>query len=135
MNYVTRNVKDVIVSSYHFIKNLDLWRGNMFREYVESFLNNEILYNHFWAHIVDFWKMHEPYIFFVTYEEMKRDLAGVLQRLCVFLERPQLTKEELEKTVEHLSFESMKSKRIRYNIHTVHIEINRKNKHTNLTYS
>ncbi|XP_023307676.2 luciferin sulfotransferase-like [Lucilia cuprina] len=118
MIYVARNVKDVIVSSYHFIKNLDLWRGNSFQEYVEDFLNNEILYTHFWSHIVDFWKMrNEPFIFFVTYEEMKRDLAGVLQRLCTFLERPQLTQEQLLKTVEHLSFGSMK-----------------KNKFTNLTY-
>lgn len=111
MIYVARNVKDVIISSYHFISKLDLWRGNSLQEYVEDFLNNDILYTHFWSHIVDFWKMrHEPFIFFVTYEEMKRDLAGVLQRLCTFLERPQLTKEELEKVLEHLSFGSMKSK-------------------------
>ncbi|KAI8117270.1 Sulfotransferase 1 family member D1 [Lucilia cuprina] len=118
MIYVARNVKDVIVSSFHFVKNLDMWRGDNFHDYVDDFLNNEIIYTHFWAHIVDFWKMrNESFIFFVTYEEMKRDLAGVLQRLCTFLERPQLTTEELEKTIKHLSFGNMKE-----------------NKQTNLTY-
>ena len=106
---MARNVKDVIVSSFHFVKNLDMWRGATFPEFVEDFLSNKIIYTHFWAHIVDFYKMrNEPYIFFVTYEEMKRDLAGVLQRLCTFLDRPQLTEDELAKTVKHLSFGNMK---------------------------
>ncbi|KAM7355798.1 sulfotransferase 1E1-like isoform 2-T2 [Cochliomyia hominivorax] len=116
--YVARNAKDVIVSSYHFVKNLDMWRGDSFEEYVDDFLNDEIIYTNFWAHIVDFWQMrHEPFIFFVTYEEMKRDLANVLQRLCTFLERPQLTEKEMQVLLKHLSFDSMK-----------------KNKTTNLTY-
>ncbi|XP_037826777.1 sulfotransferase 1 family member D1-like [Lucilia sericata] len=115
--YVARNAKDVIVSSFHFVKNLDMWRGDNFHDYVDDFLNNEIIYTHFWSHIVDFWKMrNEPFIFFVTYEEMKRDLANVLQRLCVFLERPQLSEKEMEGLLQHLSFDSMK-----------------KNKKTNLT--
>ncbi|XP_037826772.1 sulfotransferase family cytosolic 1B member 1-like [Lucilia sericata] len=109
--YVARNVKDVIVSSYHFVKNLQMWHGANFHEYVEDFLNNDIIYTHFWSHIVDFWKMrNEPFIFFVTYEEMKRDLPNVLKRLCVFLERPQLSETEMEGLMQHLSFDSMKSK-------------------------
>lgn len=108
---MARNVKDVIVSSFHFVKNLGMWHGDNFQDYVEDFLNNEIMYTHFWSHIVDFWKMrHESFIFFVTYEEMKRDLSDVLQRLCNFLERPQLTKEEMQGLLQHLTFDSMKSK-------------------------
>lgn len=88
-----------------------MWRGDSFQDYVDDFLNNEIIYTNFWAHIIDFWKMrHEPFIFFVTYEEMKRDLAGVLQRLCDFLERPKLSEEEMKGLLQHLSFDSMKSK-------------------------
>ena len=107
---MARNAKDAIVSSYHFVKNLGMWRGDNIQDYVEDFLNDEIMYSNFWTHIVDFYEMrHEPFIFFVTYEEMKRDLGGVLQRLCVFLERPQLMEEELVTLLDHLSFESMKS--------------------------
>lgn len=108
---MARNVKDVIVSSYHFVKDMGMWSGTNFHDYVDDFLNNEIYYTNFWAHIVDFWKMrHEPFIFFVTYEEMKRDLANVLQRLCNFLDRPELTAEEMAELLQHLSFDSMKSK-------------------------
>lgn len=39
---------------------------------------------------------------------MKKDLAGVIRKLCIFLERPQLTEEEMEKTLQHLTFKSMK---------------------------
>ncbi|XP_065361013.1 sulfotransferase 1E1-like [Calliphora vicina] len=107
--YVARNAKDVIVSSFHFVKNLGMWRGDNFSDYVEDFLNNEILYANFWSHIVDFWQMrNEPFIFFVTYEEMKRDLEQVLKRLSTFLDKPQLTKEEMEGLLKHLSFDSMK---------------------------
>lgn len=67
------------------------------------------MYTNFWTHIVDFWKMrNEPHIFFTTYEEMQRDLPGVLQKLCAFLERPQLTVEETDNMLNHLSFENMK---------------------------
>uniref|UniRef100_A0A1I8P1X2 Sulfotransferase domain-containing protein n=1 Tax=Stomoxys calcitrans TaxID=35570 RepID=A0A1I8P1X2_STOCA len=108
--YVARNCKDVIVSSYHFVKNLGLWGGENIEDFAHDFMNNEILYTSYWDHVVDFWKMrNEPYIFFTTYEQMQRDLGGVIQKLCSFLERPQLSPEQLEEMVKHLTFESMKS--------------------------
>ena len=88
-----------------------MWKGDNMHDYVEDFMNNDIIYTSYWSHVVDFWKMrNEPFIFFVTYEEMKRDLVGVLRRLSDFLERPQLTEDEMVKLVQHLSFDSMKSK-------------------------
>lgn len=99
-----------MVSSYHFTKNLGMWTGDNIADFVEDFINNDIVYTSFWSHIVDFWKMrNEPFIFFVTYEEMQKDLAGVLRRLCTFLELPQLTDDEMVTLVQHLSFDSMKS--------------------------
>ncbi|XP_073836856.1 sulfotransferase 1 family member D1-like [Musca autumnalis] len=107
--YVARNCKDVVVSAYHFAKNLQLWRGDNIEDFVNDFLNDNILYCNYWTHIVDFWKMrNEENIFFVTYEEMKRDLGGVIRRLCAFLQRPQLSEEELLHTVDYLSFNKMK---------------------------
>lgn len=107
---MARNCKDVIVSSYHFLKKLGLWTGDNIEDYIEDFIHDELNYTNYWNHIVDYWRMrNEPHIFFVTYEEMKRDLAGVIRGLCDFLERPQLTAEEMAKTVEHLSFDKMKS--------------------------
>ncbi|XP_073836573.1 sulfotransferase 1 family member D1-like [Musca autumnalis] len=107
--YVARNCKDVIVSSYHFLKNLGAWVGDNIDDFATDFMNNETIYTCFWAHIVDFWQMrNEPNIFFTTYEEMKRDLAKVIEKLCTFLERPQLKGEEMENILNHLSFENMK---------------------------
>ncbi|XP_075161038.1 sulfotransferase 1E1-like [Haematobia irritans] len=110
--YVARNCKDVVVSSYHFVKNLCLWSGESLEDYVTDFINNEIVNTAYWTHIVDFWKMrHEPNIFYVTYEEMKKNLKGVIEKLCDFLERPQLNAEDMEKLLKHLSFDSMKANR------------------------
>ncbi|XP_075162306.1 sulfotransferase 1B1-like isoform X2 [Haematobia irritans] len=107
--YVARNCKDVIVSSYHFSKNIGHWCGDNLEEYVDDFINNKVIYGHFWTRVMEFWKMRdEPNILFVTYEEMKRNLKGVISRLCEFLERPQLCCEDMEKLLKHLSFESMR---------------------------
>ncbi|XP_073841590.1 luciferin sulfotransferase-like [Musca autumnalis] len=108
--YVARNCKDVIVSSYHFLKKITLWKGDNIEDYVNDFINNEMLFTNYWHHVLPFWQMrNEPNIFFVTYEEMQKDLASVIQRLCTFLERPQLTAEEMERTLDHLSFDKMRS--------------------------
>lgn len=88
-----------------------MWKGDNFQDYVNDFLNNEILYTNFWGHIVDFWRMrNEPFIFFVTYEEMKKDLENVIKRLCDFLEKPQLSEEQMKGLLKHLSFDNMKCK-------------------------
>ncbi|XP_013115829.2 luciferin sulfotransferase-like [Stomoxys calcitrans] len=108
--YLARNCKDVVVSTYHFMNNLGYRLDYDFENFVNDFMNNEIWYTSYWSHVLDYWKMrHEPYILFMTYEEMQRDLKGVLQKLCTFLERPQLKPDEMEKMLEHLSFEKMKA--------------------------
>ncbi|XP_073836598.1 luciferin sulfotransferase-like [Musca autumnalis] len=107
--YVARNCKDVIVSSYHFTKALGYWSGDNIADYVNDFMNNDVMYTSYWSHVVNFWKIrNKPNIFFVTYEEMKRNLKGVIERLCEFLEKPQLNDREMEQLLEHLSFDNMK---------------------------
>ncbi|XP_075162745.1 luciferin sulfotransferase-like, partial [Haematobia irritans] len=107
--YVARNCKDALISSYHFVKSLKFWLGETLEEYVNDFINSEVNYSSYWTHTVDFWRMrNEPHIFFVTYEEMKSNLQGVIERLCTFLERPQLTQDEMKKMLDHLSFDNMK---------------------------
>ncbi|XP_050743503.1 amine sulfotransferase [Drosophila biarmipes] len=59
--------------------------------------------------MIAFYRMrNEKNIFFVTYEEMKRDLKDVVRRLSRFLECNDLSKSEMEKLLNHLSFKSMK---------------------------
>ncbi|XP_061394229.1 sulfotransferase 1E1-like [Musca vetustissima] len=49
--YVARNCKDVVVSSYHFLKKLGLWTGDNIEDYVNDFINNELNYTSYWNHI------------------------------------------------------------------------------------
>ncbi|EDV97829.1 GH17085 [Drosophila grimshawi] len=106
--YIARNPKDVVVSSYHFLNGTTLWKGDL-DTYVDEFVNDQIAYTSYWSHIIDFWRMrNEPNIFFVTYEEMRRDLKDVIERLCKFLAAPSIKEEEMNQLLHHLSFESMK---------------------------
>lgn len=73
-------------------------------------MNDNLYYLPYWSHILEFWEMrHQPNVFFTSYERMKKDLRSVLKDLCKFLEKPVPSEETLDKAVEHLSFDSMKS--------------------------
>lgn len=56
-----------------------------------------------------FWESrHLPHVLFLTFEEMKRDLATVIDKTSTFLGRP-VTASERATLLQHLSFESMKA--------------------------
>lgn len=107
--YVARNVKDAVVSFYHFANGLGTFKGTK-EEFVEAFINDDIFFIPYWPHILEFYHMrNEPNIFFTSYERMKMDLKGIIKELCVFLDKEIPSDEILNKAVEHLSFDSMKS--------------------------
>lgn len=108
--YCARNPKDVVISFSHFLRGKGAYPGNA-EEFFNDFLNANITYTPYWPHVFTMWQMRtEPNVFFTTFEEMKRNLRGVLERLNVFLEKPALTEAQMEKLLKHLSFESMKGK-------------------------
>ncbi|KAH8245702.1 hypothetical protein KR038_008366, partial [Drosophila bunnanda] len=106
--YVARNPKDVIVSTYHFLFGLNFWKRNL-DQFVEDFISDKIAFNPYWAHVIDFYRMRfDENIFFVTYEEMIRDLEAVVRRLTRFLGCKDLSDVEMEKLLNHLKFKNMK---------------------------
>ncbi|XP_012159835.1 estrogen sulfotransferase [Ceratitis capitata] len=107
--YCARNPKDVVLSYGHFLRGKGAYNGSM-EEFIDDFLNAETLYSPYWIHVYTMWQMRaEPNIFFTTYEEMKQNLRGVVERLNEFLEQPPLSEAQMEKLLNHLSFESMKA--------------------------
>ncbi|XP_016959226.1 sulfotransferase 1 family member D1-like [Drosophila biarmipes] len=106
--YVARNPKDVVVPSYHFLTALNHWQGSL-DELVDEFVSDKLPYTPYWEHVIDFYRLRdEKNIFFVTYEEMSRDLSGVIRRLSRFLGCNDLSESEMDKLLSHLSFKNMK---------------------------
>jgi hypothetical protein len=105
--YTTRNPMDTCVSYYHQCTNYEGYTGT-FDEFCKLFLFNKISYGPFHKHVMSFWDVKDkPNILFLTYEEMKKDLAGVLQKVAKLLGKT-LSNEDSLKLQHHVSFESMK---------------------------
>ncbi|KAL5276168.1 hypothetical protein ACFFRR_001778 [Megaselia abdita] len=106
--YMTRNVKDAVLSRYHMYKGFHYWKGDL-KSFLDAFLSDNLPYLPYWPHIFEFWQMrNEPNVFFTSYETIKKDLKGNLRKICKFLEKP-YTEELLDQAVENLSFEKMKN--------------------------
>ena len=63
-------------------------------------------------------------VFFVTYEEMKRDLRSVVSRLAAFLGKEETVKdgEKMEALLNHLSFDKMKTNKAVNKAETVEVK-------------
>ncbi|XP_055713131.1 luciferin sulfotransferase-like [Phlebotomus papatasi] len=105
--YVARNPKDVAVSFYHHQRHLHGYTRS-FEDFADAFLADHVIWSPFHSHIVDFWTMrHEDNILFITFEEMKENLRGVITRTATFLGKT-LTEADVELLCQHLSFDAMK---------------------------
>ncbi|KAL2084471.1 hypothetical protein ACEWY4_019989 [Coilia grayii] len=108
--YVARNPKDVLVSSFYFHQMASfLDDPGTFDEFLEKFLAGEVLFGK-WTDHVKSWRNNDlgNRILFVTYEEMVKDLRGVLRRFLDFLGR-EMTEQSMEQVVSHCTFSHMKN--------------------------
>ncbi|KAF6199914.1 hypothetical protein GE061_006212 [Apolygus lucorum] len=105
--YVTRNPKDVAVSYYHHHR---LWNGytGMYPLFMQAFLQDKLVYSPFWEHVIEYKKLEkEPNILINSFEDMKSNLFGIIQKTADFLGK-HYNEDEFSKLAEHLSFNKMK---------------------------
>ncbi|GMS87579.1 hypothetical protein PENTCL1PPCAC_9754, partial [Pristionchus entomophagus] len=114
--YVARNPKDVAVS-YFFFHQLTAHLGQQsdltFDEFFPIFFSGKTWVGSWFKHVRTLWKFtqNNPNATFVFYEDMQRDLAGVVQSMEQFLDLP-LTPEQRAKVVAHCSFGAMKDNKM-----------------------
>ncbi|CAG9759667.1 unnamed protein product [Ceutorhynchus assimilis] len=105
--YISRNPKDTCISYYHFSRLIKEYKGTL-EEFCNLFLSGSVNFAPFWNHVLPFWKRHDDSnILFLKYEELKSDLPGAIRKTAQFLEKD-ITEDQLDKLVHHLSFESMR---------------------------
>lgn len=106
---VVRDPKDVLVSSYHFARDLSL--GPMMPS-VETWLEYSFTpsfpFGTWGNHLYSYWQVRgRANVLFMTYEEMKKDLPGTVDRIAAFLQID-LTPEERGEVVRQSGFAYMK---------------------------
>lgn len=106
--YLTRNVKDVILSFFHHYRNIVGYKGSL-DDFIYCFMNSQIIYAPFFDHILDFWAIKDnPNILFLFYEDMKADLMPIIEKVSGFLGKS-YTEKQLTELANHLSVENMRS--------------------------
>ncbi|XP_077535456.1 3-alpha-hydroxysteroid sulfotransferase-like [Haemaphysalis longicornis] len=86
--FIARNPWDVCVSFYHMVSNVSIWRfqDGTFDEFVDAFIEGDFGYGSYFDHVAAAYALRdEPNVFFLTYENLKKDTRGTVLRLARFL--------------------------------------------------
>ncbi|XP_074864951.1 sulfotransferase 2B1-like isoform X2 [Carettochelys insculpta] len=107
--YVARNPKDVAVSFYHFHKMAKfLPDPGSFEDFLMRFLQGTVQYGSWFQHVKGWLSQRtELALFYITYEDLHKDLRHSVERLAEWLGCP-LQPEEVQATLQHCSFTSMR---------------------------
>jgi len=108
--YVFRNLKDAAISSFYFNRSMGFDLEITLNEYILENLEKNYQFSQPLEHATEFFALRDkPWIYYTSFERMKLNLRQVIEDVCRFLEKKNLTEEQMEKMLEHLSFESMKN--------------------------
>lgn len=107
---VVRDPKDVFVSSYHFTRAMVM--GPLMPSvegWLEAYLSPDTAIGSWAAHVASFWRVRDrPNVLFLTYENMRADLPGTVDKIAAFM-GVALSPEERAVVVERSTFAHMKS--------------------------
>lgn len=108
--YVFRNPIDAWVSSYYHGVTLGIFYGRTLEEYFQDYVENKAAKWDPITNAAEYYQLREePWIYYTSFEQMKKNLRKVIEDLCKFLDKT-VTEQQMERLLKHLSFEEMKSK-------------------------
>ncbi|KAI4905227.1 hypothetical protein NFI96_029427 [Prochilodus magdalenae] len=109
MLVVFRNPKDTMVSFYHFSnKNPVLPTAESWERFYTDFMSGEVAWGSYFDHALA-WEKHmdDPNVMIITFEELKQDLTGGVQRVVDFL-GASLTDEQIQTIARESTFNALK---------------------------
>jgi hypothetical protein len=107
---VIRNPKDVCVSFHRFVTSIKggSLSGITFDRLVDRFLAGKTCHADYYEYLLPYWShKDDPNVLFVLYEEMKKDIRSVINRVATFL-GIEINKKLLERIVVVSSFDYLK---------------------------
>ncbi|XP_044524543.1 sulfotransferase 2A1-like [Gracilinanus agilis] len=107
--YTARDPRDVCASFFHFSKIMKLYQEPESSEaFIEEFLSGAVPFGSWFDHVKGWLGLKEQSNFLlVTYEELKKDIRGSIERIAKFL-GVDLNRAALEQVVDNCSFQKMK---------------------------
>uniref|UniRef100_F6X7M8 Sulfotransferase n=1 Tax=Monodelphis domestica TaxID=13616 RepID=F6X7M8_MONDO len=107
--YTTRDPRDVCTSLFHFSKIMTFFKqAESSEDFIEEFLSGAVPYGSWFDHVKGWLGLREQSNFLlVTYEELKKDIRGSIERIANFL-GVHLSSAALEQVVDNCSFQKMK---------------------------
>ncbi|XP_014674590.1 PREDICTED: estrogen sulfotransferase, isoform 1-like [Priapulus caudatus] len=122
--YVSRNIKDVVVSAYFMFKdmkmrvvasgvegvtgmeNVHAWT---MRQYMERMAGDQVVFGNYFEHNLEYWEQRNSgHVLFLFYEDLVEDLAGGVRRIADFLDK-QLSDEQVATIVNETGFDRMRT--------------------------
>ena len=109
--HVVRNIKDTLVSLYHFYRMVK-FLGNMkgpFDEFFELFKEKHLIYGDWFDHISGYLNNQRKFNhLWLRYEDLKIDLKGNIRKIAEFLEE-EISESQIDAIAEHVDFRSMQN--------------------------
>jgi hypothetical protein len=106
--YTARNPKDMCVSYYHYCALVHQLKCSL-DEFLDLFLEDKVPIGPYYKHVLEFWnRRDQENILFLKYEDMKKDLPGIIQKCADFLNiERKLTSQDIDNLCQYLKFEKM----------------------------
>ncbi|KAJ4705454.1 Sulfotransferase [Melia azedarach] len=116
--YICRNPKDVFVSLWHFVRNIESENREVIslEEGFDLYCRGTSVYGPYLDHVLGYWKASLEFpdrVLFLKYEEMMEDPAFYLKKLAEFMGYPFSLEEEnegeVQKIIDLCSFDKLSS--------------------------